>query len=124
MIAALAAIPAAAMTLKEFLKFTPVEQGTYIGAAVSMLTHTYAANGNPTKARCIQRWYFGDRRERAEPPGAREVSISIWVDSGLQPADDRACPTRGECITREGLVEHRTTKSHWQVAACAVFERE
>lgn len=71
------------MTLKEFLKFTPVEQGTYIGAAVSMLAHTHAANGNVTKARCIQKWYFGDRRERAEPPGAREVSIGIDVAANL-----------------------------------------
>ena len=66
---------ASAMTIKEFRKFTITEQGTYIGAAVSMLAYTYAANGDVPKARCIQSWYYGKRG--VETPGPSQVTIEI-----------------------------------------------
>lgn len=71
-----------AMTLKEFLKFSAEEQGTYIGAAIGMLSYSYAATGNVTKAGCIKRWYFGDRKG-ATAPGVREISIEVGMASKL-----------------------------------------
>jgi hypothetical protein len=70
--ALLCPVPATAMTIKEFRKFSQTEQGTYIGAAVSMLSYSYAVNGDPAKARCIQNWYFG--KKGVETPRQHEIT--------------------------------------------------
>lgn len=75
---------ASALPIKEFRKFPSSDQGTYIVAAVSMLAYSYAANGNPAKARCIQNWYFG--KSGGASPGPREVEIELGVAEHLDPA--------------------------------------
>jgi len=74
-------VPAFAMSIKEFRKFSPTEQGTYIGAAVSMLAYSYAANGDPARARCIQNRYFG--KKGVETPGPREITVELSVAEDL-----------------------------------------
>ncbi len=74
---------ASAMTLREFRKFSNSEQGMYIGAAVSMLAYTYAANGDVAKGRCVQNWYFGQRG--AETPGPREITNKLDAYDSLDP---------------------------------------
>ena len=69
-----AADPATAMTLKEFRKFSTGDQGTYIGAAVSMLVYFYAANGDTPRARCVQSWYYGK-----DGAGPRHITVEISV---------------------------------------------
>ena len=92
---------ASAMSIKEFRKFSTLEQGTYIGAAVSMLAYSYAASGNTAKAHCIKEWYFG--KAGVETPGPREISIEMGVAENLDPVKyhvegvilgvtDKACP--------------------------------
>jgi hypothetical protein len=89
------------MTIKEFRKFTKDEQSMFIGAAVSMLAYSYAANGNVPKARCIQSWYYGQKG--AETPGPREIAIEMGVAENLDAekyqvegvvlgVTDKACP--------------------------------
>lgn len=53
----------------------------YIGAAVSMLAYSYAANGDVPKARCIQNWYYG--KKGVETPGPREITIELGVAENL-----------------------------------------
>lgn len=75
--------PASAMTIREFNKFTTEEQGTFIGAAVSMLAYTYAANGDRAKGRCIQHWYFG---EPGKPtPGPEAIRTRLAAYESLDP---------------------------------------
>lgn len=77
------AVPASAMTIKEFRKFSISEQGMYIGAAVNMLAYSYAANGETGKASCIKNWYFG--KKGVETPGPRQLTIEIDVAGNLDP---------------------------------------
>lgn len=65
------------MTIKEFRKFSQLEQGTYIGAAVSMLAYAHAANGEAVKGRCILNWYFG--KKGIETPGPRQITVELAV---------------------------------------------
>ena len=69
------------MTLKEFRKFSTGDQGTYIGAAVSMLAYFYAANGDTPRARCVQNWYYGK-----DGAGPRQITVEISVagDTGAE----------------------------------------
>ncbi len=83
LIAILDAGQAFAVTLKELRRFPKAEQGTYIGAAVSMLAYTYAANGDPVRARCTMNWYFG--KGGAETPGPREIAVEIGVAEADNP---------------------------------------
>jgi hypothetical protein len=73
----------------------------FIGAAVSMLAYSYAANGNVPRARCIQSWYYG--KKGVETPGPREIAIEMGVAENLDAekyqvegvilgATDKACP--------------------------------
>jgi hypothetical protein len=71
------------LPIKEFRRFSTQEQGTYIGAAVSMLAYAYAANGDTVKAHCIQNWYFGTRG--VETPGPREIAIEMGVAENMDP---------------------------------------
>jgi hypothetical protein len=71
------------MTIREFRKFSTTEQGTYIGAAVSMLAYSYAANGDPTKGRCVQNWYFGQRG--VETPGPHDITVKLDAYESLDP---------------------------------------
>jgi len=93
---------ASAMTLREFQKFSNSEQGMYIGAAVSMLAYSYAANGDAAKGRCIQNWYFGQRA--VESPGPREITNKIDGYASIDPdkyhvegvilgVTDKVCPS-------------------------------
>src|ERR1700687_2794645 len=74
---------ASAMTIREFRKLSPPAQSTYIDAAVSMLTSTYAANGNAAKSRCIQNWYFG--QQGAQAPGRRQIANELEAYESLDP---------------------------------------
>jgi len=92
---------ASALPIKEFRKFSPQEQATYITAAVSMVAYTNAANGNVAKASCIKKWYFGTKG--ADTPGPHEIAVEMGVAEHLD-ADkyhvegvilgvtDKACP--------------------------------
>ncbi len=82
-IAILSPSSAQAMTLREFRKFTSTEQGTYIGAAVSMLAYSYAANGDPGRGRCVLNWYFG--KKGMETPGPREITVEMTAADNLDP---------------------------------------
>jgi hypothetical protein len=82
-IALLSLSSAHAMTLREFRKFTSTEQGTYIGAAVSMLAYSYAANGDPGRGRCVLNWYFG--KKGMEAPGPREITVEMTAADSLDP---------------------------------------
>jgi len=72
----------AAMTIREFRKFTTAEQGLYVGAAISMLVYTYAAEGKPVKARCIQNWYYGEPGKPTPGPQATVTELAIAEQSG------------------------------------------
>lgn len=94
---------AGAMNLREFAKFSHEEQGTYIGAAVSMLAYTYAVQGNVEKARCIQAWYYGKPGTRAAGPDAIATELSVaertdpdkfHVEGIIMGVADRACPMK------------------------------
>jgi hypothetical protein len=80
----LAAIaPASAMTIKEFRKFSTEEQSMYIGAGLGMLVYTYAANGNPAKARCIQEWYYGEPGKKG--PGPHDITLELLRAERIDP---------------------------------------
>ncbi len=67
------------MTLTEFQeKFTIEEQGTYIGAAIDVVTFVYASKGRAGFKR-----YYG--KPGAETPGPRAVHQEIAIASGIAP---------------------------------------
>lgn len=75
---AVAVSPAfAAMTVREFRKFPEDQQFVYIGAAVSMLAYTYAADGKPAKGRCIQNWYYGEPGKESSGPKAIALELAV-----------------------------------------------
>jgi hypothetical protein len=82
-VVSLSALPASAMTIREFRKFSTTEQSMYIGAAVSMLAYTYAANGDVTKGRCVQNWYFGQRG--VETPGPHDITYKLDAYESIDP---------------------------------------
>ena len=48
----------------------------YLIGAVSMTAFTYATNGDPVKARCVQNWYFGAHKGD-ETPGPHDLALEI-----------------------------------------------
>ena len=66
---------AAALPIKEWLKYPPEKRAVYITGAVSMTAYTYASNGNTAKARCIQSWYFGQKG--VETPGPSALALEL-----------------------------------------------
>jgi len=67
---------ASALSIREFRKYTLEKQAVYVAGAVSMTAYTYASNGDTTRARCIQQWFF---RPGPETPGPRELAVEIGV---------------------------------------------
>jgi len=68
--------PADALSIKEYRKFSPEQQSMYLIGAVSMTAFTYATNGDPVKARCVQNWYFGAHKGD-ETPGPHDLALEI-----------------------------------------------
>lgn len=99
--ALLSGVPASAMTLKEFRKFSSADQNLYIGAAVSILAYSHAANGQVEKARCIRQWLFGSGKDSVAP-GVRVMMRAIapgnfdeekfHIEGIVLGAVDKACP--------------------------------
>lgn len=75
-LASLLPMPVPAMTITEFRKFSRTDQSTYIGAAVSMLAYSLAANGDTAGATCVKNWYFSARKG-VETPGPHEISVEM-----------------------------------------------
>ena len=64
----LSTTPAAALSLKEFQKFSEQERVHFVSAAVSMTAYIHAANGETAKAHCIAKWYFGGELVEIDAP--------------------------------------------------------
>ncbi len=69
--------PATGLSIKEFRKYPQDKQAVYVTGAVSMTAYTYAVNGETTRARCVQNWYFSVRG--ADTPGPRAIALELGV---------------------------------------------
>ena len=95
------AIRASALPIREFRKFSPADQATYITAAVSMLAYSYAANGDSAKGRCVQHWYFGANGQETSATHDLASRIDAYehldaekyhVEGVIMGLADKACP--------------------------------
>lgn len=79
------ASPAPALSIREFRKFPRESQSMYLVGAVSMVAYTYATNGDPAKARCVQNWYFGAHKGE-ETPGPNDLAVEIVAAENIDAA--------------------------------------
>ncbi len=73
----LSTTPVAALSLKEFQKFSEQERVHFVSAAVSMTAYIHAANGETAKAHCIAKWYFGTAGSEGKGPDQMATEISV-----------------------------------------------
>ena len=94
---------ASALSIREFRKFSREDQAMILTASVNMLVFTYAANGKPTQAGCIQRWFTGKAKE-APASASQDLATELAVAEHSDPdkfhiegiilgVTDRICPS-------------------------------